>query len=49
MAASISKSFERGVADVHLGPIGARLEWESVEAELPDNLSMVSLSATFSF
>ena len=33
----------------HLGPIGARLEWESVEIGGPDNLSMVSLSATFGF
>lgn len=33
----------------HLGPIGARLEWESVEIGSPDNLSMVSLSATFGF
>jgi len=36
-------------AGVHLGPIGARLEWESVEASTPDNLSMVSLSATLGF
>lgn len=36
-------------AGVHLGPIGARLEWESVEVDSPDNLSMVSLSATFGF
>jgi len=34
---------------VHLGPIGARLEWESVTVEGPDNLSMVSLSATIGF
>ena len=34
---------------VHLGPIGARLEWESVAISGPDNLSMVSLSATFGF
>ena len=33
----------------HLGPIGARLEWESVEIGSPVNLSMVSLSATFGF
>jgi hypothetical protein len=33
----------------HLGPIGARLEWESVEIGGPDNLSMVSLSATLGF
>ncbi len=36
-------------AGVHLGPIGARLEWESVEGGGPDNLSMVSLSATIGF
>ena len=36
-------------AGVHLGPFGARLEWESVEADTPDNLSMVSLSATLGF
>ena len=36
-------------AGVHLGPIGARLEWESVEGGGPDNLSMVSLSATLGF
>lgn len=36
-------------AGVHVGPIGARLEWESVEGGGPDNLSMVSLSATLGF
>jgi hypothetical protein len=36
-------------AGVRLGPIGARLEWESVEGGGPDNLSMVSLSATLGF
>ena len=36
-------------AGVHLGPIGARLEWESVEGGGPDNLSMVSLGATLGF
>jgi hypothetical protein len=36
-------------AGVHLGPIGARLEWETVEGGGPDNLSMVSLSATLGF
>ncbi len=36
-------------AGVRLGPFGARLEWESVEADTPDNLSMVSLSATIGF
>jgi hypothetical protein len=33
----------------HLGPIGARLEWESVAISGPDNLSMISLSATIGF
>jgi len=36
-------------AGARLGPIGARLEWESVEGGGPDNLSMVSLSATLGF
>lgn len=36
-------------AGVHLGPIGVRLEWESLEVEGDTNLSMVSLSATFGF
>ncbi len=36
-------------AGVHLGPIGVRAEWESVEVGDPDNLSMVSLSATLGF
>jgi len=36
-------------AGVHLGAIGARLEWESVEGGGADNLSMVSLSATLGF
>ncbi len=36
-------------AGVHLGPFGARLEWESIVVEGPTNLSMVSLSATFGF
>ena len=36
-------------AGVHLGPIGIRLEWESVVIDDPDNLSMVSLSGTFGF
>jgi len=34
---------------VHLGSLGARLEWESVPISGPDNLSMVSLSATIGF
>jgi hypothetical protein len=33
----------------HLGPVGARVEWESVAISGPDNLSMVSLSATIGF
>lgn len=33
----------------HLGPLGARLEWESLQIGGPDNLSMVSLSATLGF
>jgi opacity protein-like surface antigen len=36
-------------AGVHLGPLGARLEWESAETDNVDNLSMVTLSATFGF
>jgi hypothetical protein len=36
-------------AGARLGPIGARLEWESVEIGGPDNVSMVSLSATLGF
>jgi len=36
-------------AGARLGPIGARLEWESVEGGGADNLSMVSLSATLGF
>jgi hypothetical protein len=36
-------------AGIHLGPIGARLEWESVAIGGPDNLSMVSLGATLGF
>jgi len=36
-------------AGVRLGPIGVRLEWESIEVSGPDNLSMVSLGATFGF
>lgn len=34
---------------LHLGPIGARLEWESIAVSGPTNLSMVSLSATIGF
>jgi opacity protein-like surface antigen len=33
----------------HFGPIGARLEWESIAVDGPTNLSMVSLSGTFGF
>ena len=36
-------------AGVALGPIGVRLEWESLEAGQIDNLSMLSLGATFGF
>jgi len=36
-------------AGVHLGPFGGRLEWESLEGGAQDNLSMVTLSATFGF
>jgi OOP family OmpA-OmpF porin len=36
-------------AGVHLGAIGVRVEWESIEIGSPDNLSMVSLSATLGF
>ena len=36
-------------AGLHFGPIGARLEWETLEGGGPDNLSMVSLSGTFGF
>lgn len=36
-------------AGVHLGPAGARLEWESIAISGPENLSMVSLSATIGF
>jgi len=33
----------------HFGPVGARLEWESIAVDGPTNLSMVSLSGTFGF
>ena len=36
-------------AGVRLGPIGVRLEWESLENKDADNLSMLSLGATFGF
>jgi len=36
-------------AGVRLGPIGVRLEWESLEGGAYDNLSMVSLGATLGF
>jgi hypothetical protein len=36
-------------AGARLGPVGARLEWESVEIGGPVNLSMVTLSATLGF
>lgn len=36
-------------AGVHLGAIGVRLEWESLEGGDMDSLSMVSLGATLGF
>lgn len=36
-------------AGVTLGPIGVRLEWESMEVDGMDNLSMLSLGATLGF
>ena len=36
-------------AGVSLGPIGIRLEWESMEVKELDNLSLLSLGATFGF
>lgn len=36
-------------AGVRLGRFGVRLEWESLEVDGPDNLSMVSLSGTIGF
>lgn len=36
-------------AGVRLGPIGVRLEWESMEVKSPDSLSMLSLGATLGF
>jgi OOP family OmpA-OmpF porin len=36
-------------AGVHLGPFGVRLEWESLAQSDVDNISMVSLGATFGF
>ena len=36
-------------AGVHLGSIGVRLEWESLEGGKSENLSMVSLGATLGF
>jgi len=36
-------------AGVHIGPVGVRLEWENFEVKDPDNLSMLSLSATYGF
>jgi len=36
-------------AGVRLGPIGVRLEWESMEVKEPDSLTMVSLGATLGF
>jgi hypothetical protein len=43
-------AFSQGVSvGAQLGPIGARLEWESVEIGGPDNLSMVSICVTQGF
>jgi OOP family OmpA-OmpF porin len=36
-------------AGVSLGPLGIRLEWESMEVKSMDNLSMLSLGATLGF
>ena len=36
-------------AGVHIGPIGARLEWENFQVEEPLTISMLSLSATYGF
>jgi hypothetical protein len=36
-------------AGVHLGALGIRLEYENFQVETPDNLYMLSLSATFGF
>ncbi|MBN2425301.1 MAG: outer membrane beta-barrel protein [Calditrichaceae bacterium] len=43
-------SFAWGIgAGVHLGSIGVRLEWEHFEVDIPKNLSMLCLSATYGF
>ena len=34
---------------VHLGLLGVRVEWEWVDVDEPDELSMVSLSGTIGF
>ena len=36
-------------AGVSLGPVGVRLEWESMEVDMMDNLSLLSLGATLGF
>ena len=36
-------------AGVHLGPIGARLEYENFQVEDPLSISMLTLSATYGF
>jgi len=36
-------------AGVHLGAIGVRLEWESMEVKNPDGLTMLTLGATLGF
>lgn len=36
-------------AGITLGPVGVRLEWESMEVDSMDNLSMLSLGASLGF
>ena len=36
-------------AGIHVGPIGVRLEWESLTLGSPDDLSLVSVGATLGF
>jgi hypothetical protein len=43
-----SSNFMWGIgAGAKAGPIGIRLEWESMVVDIPDGLSMVSLGASF--
>lgn len=43
-------SFAWGLgAGVHFGSLGVRLEWEHFSVDNPENLSMLSLSATYGF